>query len=91
MARAGVNYHDVAQAAVELKAKGLRPTVDRIREFLGTGSKSTPRRCLSDGEPTRGIWRYTGPPSRTCRRIEINSHERVQQLADNQGELAKRL
>ena len=41
MARAGVNYVQVTKAAETLKAQGLEPTVDRVREQLGTGSKST--------------------------------------------------
>lgn len=41
MGRSGISYLDVAQAAHELQEKGLNPTVDRVREVLGTGSKST--------------------------------------------------
>jgi chromosome segregation ATPase len=41
MARAGVNYVQVTKAAEIIKAKGQEPTVDRVREQLGTGSKST--------------------------------------------------
>lgn len=41
MARAGVTYHDVAKAAATIKTQGQEPTVDRVREHLGTGSKST--------------------------------------------------
>ena len=41
MARAGVNYIQVAQAAELIKQGDIEPTVDRVRERLGTGSKST--------------------------------------------------
>jgi chromosome segregation ATPase len=41
MARAGVNYTQVAQAAEAIKQGDIEPTVDRVRERLGTGSKST--------------------------------------------------
>ncbi|WP_367808690.1 DNA-binding protein, partial [Alteromonas macleodii] len=41
MARAGVTYHDVAKAAEAIKSRHQEPTVDRVREHLGTGSKST--------------------------------------------------
>ena len=37
MARAGVNYIHVAKAAEAIKERGLEPTVDRVREQLGTG------------------------------------------------------
>ncbi len=42
MARAGILYSHVAQAAAKLTAEGKNPTVDNVREALGsTGSKST--------------------------------------------------
>ena len=42
MARSGVLYVHVAQAAARLVAAGHSPTIDRIRADLGgTGSKST--------------------------------------------------
>jgi len=41
MARAGVTYTEVAKAAETVKEQGFEPTVDRVREKLGTGSKST--------------------------------------------------
>ncbi|WP_444922161.1 DNA-binding protein [Microbulbifer sp. CnH-101-G] len=41
MARTGVTYLDIVQAAKAIKARGEEPTVDRVRAQLGTGSKST--------------------------------------------------
>ncbi len=41
MARAGVTFTDIAKAAKKVKSQGHEPTVDRVREILGTGSKST--------------------------------------------------
>ena len=42
MARAGILYSHVAQAAAKLAAEGKNPTVDSVRLALGsTGSKST--------------------------------------------------
>jgi chromosome segregation ATPase len=41
MARSGVTYHDVAQAAACIRDQGRNPTVDRVLAQLGTGSKST--------------------------------------------------
>ena len=38
MARPGVTYLDVARAATAIKAKGDNPTIDKVREHLGTGS-----------------------------------------------------
>ena len=41
MARTGVTYIDIIKASEAIKESGHDPTVDRVREFLGTGSKST--------------------------------------------------
>lgn len=41
MARAGVNYADILKAAEYIQQEGHLPTVDRVRAYLGTGSKST--------------------------------------------------
>lgn len=41
MARAGILYSHVAQTAAKLVEDGKNPTVDNVREVLGTGSKST--------------------------------------------------
>ncbi|QFT54915.1 DNA-binding protein [Microbulbifer sp. THAF38] len=41
MARTGVTYLDIVQAAKAIKVRGEEPTVDRVRAQLGTGSKST--------------------------------------------------
>lgn len=41
MGRAGITLLDVEKAARQLQGQGKNPTVDAIREILGTGSKST--------------------------------------------------
>lgn len=41
MGRPGVTYQDVANAAEEIQAKGINPTIEEIRRLLGTGSSST--------------------------------------------------
>jgi len=41
MARTGITYSDVESAVQQLIGRGKNPTVDGIREILGTGSKST--------------------------------------------------
>ncbi len=41
MARSGVNYANVLEAAESITSNGDEPTVDRVRLYLGTGSKST--------------------------------------------------
>ncbi len=41
MARTGIQFSDVEHAALELQGSGKIPTVDGIRDILGTGSKST--------------------------------------------------
>lgn len=41
MARIGITYQDVEKAALQLQGQGQLPTIDRIRNHLGTGSKTT--------------------------------------------------
>lgn len=41
MGRTGITRLDVEKVALQLQGKGKNPTVDGIRELLGTGSKST--------------------------------------------------
>jgi chromosome segregation ATPase len=48
MSRPGITYQEVANAAIQLQGKNENPTVDRIREILETGSKSTIARYLKE-------------------------------------------
>ena len=41
MARSGIRYEEVSAAAETLLSRGLNPTIQRVREFLGTGSNTT--------------------------------------------------
>ncbi|GLR63805.1 DNA-binding protein [Marinospirillum insulare] len=41
MARMGVQYEDVVEAALQLQKQGDNPTIQRIRDWLGTGSFTT--------------------------------------------------
>lgn len=41
MARHGVNFESVKQAALKLLSKGISPSTQKIRELLGTGSNTT--------------------------------------------------
>lgn len=41
MARFGVTYHDIANAADQLLGQGKNPTIENIRQLLGTGSSTT--------------------------------------------------
>lgn len=48
MGRAGVTLLDVEKAALQLQGRGKNPSVDAIREILGTGSKATIAKHLRD-------------------------------------------
>jgi len=48
MSRIGITYEEVANAAKRLQERGENPTVDRVRELLGTGSNSTIARYLKN-------------------------------------------
>lgn len=54
MSRSGINYQDVANAALQLQNNHQNPTVDGVRELLGTGSKSTIAKHLKDWKNTNG-------------------------------------
>jgi hypothetical protein len=54
MARPGINYHDVADAAQQLTGQGKNPTIEGIRAFLGTGSSSTIAPHLRDWKSKQG-------------------------------------
>jgi len=41
MARSGIRYEEVQEAAETLLSRGLNPTIQRVRELLGTGSNTT--------------------------------------------------
>jgi hypothetical protein len=41
MARTGISFEDVRDAAESLLGRGLNPTIQRVRELLGTGSNTT--------------------------------------------------
>lgn len=83
MARAGVTYHDVAKAAEAIKNRGEEPTVDRVRQHLGTGSKSTIapllKRWRSEHEEHADV---SGLPSELVEGLKA-LQERVQQMADH--------
>ena len=89
MARAGVTYHDIAKAAEAIKHQHQEPTVDRVREHLGTGSKSTIapllKRWRSDSGEAADI---SGLPNDLVEVVK-SLHERVQQLADHRIEQAR--
>ncbi|WP_290538429.1 DNA-binding protein [Alcanivorax sp.] len=82
MARAGVTYYDIVKAAETIKAGDQEPTVDRVREQLGTGSRSTIapllKRWRSDND---GAAEVSGLP-RDLVEVVKSLHERMQQMAD---------
>lgn len=55
MSRTGINYHDVKNAIATLQGRQKNPTVDNIRDVLGTGSKSTIARLLREWKAQHGL------------------------------------
>lgn len=89
MARAGVTYHDVAKAAATIKTQGQEPTVDRVREHLGTGSKSTIAPLLKRWRSENGdVADLGGLPNDLVEALK-SLHERTQHIADDRVEQAK--
>mgnify|MGYP001995538259 FL=1 len=86
MARAGVTYHDVAKAAEAIKTQGQEPTVDRVREHMGTGSKSTIAPLLKRWRSDNGEVADIGGLPNDLVEVVKSLHERVQQMADHRIE-----
>jgi len=89
MARAGVTYHDVAKAAEAIKSQRQEPTVDRVREHLGTGSKSTIAPLLKRWRSDNGEAADIGGLPNDLIEVVKSLHERVQQMADHRIEQAR--
>jgi chromosome segregation ATPase len=53
--RLGISFQDVAKAITKLQSQQKNPTVDNIREVLGTGSKSTIARFLREWKTQNGL------------------------------------
>ncbi len=55
MSRTGITFEAVKKAIAELQGRQKNPTVDNIREILGTGSKSTIARFLREWKSQHGL------------------------------------
>src|SRR5437899_754936 len=98
MSRPGVTYQEVANAAIRLQGRNENPTVDRVREILETGSKSTIARHLkewksqagylegSDGVPHELIsivkGLWEGLRAKSDERIELHQQETNRGITD---------
>lgn len=89
MARAGVTYHDVAKSAEAIKTQGQDPTVDRVREYLGTGSKSTIAPLLKRWRSDNGEAADISGLPKDLVEVTKSLHERVQQMADHRIDQAR--
>ena len=86
MGRGGVTYTEVSKVAVTLRNKGIIPTIDRIREILGTGSKTTLAHHLKRWkESTVEELEYQGLPTELAKSVK-NLHEQLQTHAEQKVE-----
>jgi len=82
VARAGITYVDVVKAAETIQASGQEPTVDRVREQLKTGSKSTIAPLLKRWRSEEGVIQSDrGLPSDLLEVVK-SLYERLQQMAN---------
>jgi len=91
MARPGVTYYDISRAAEAVKARGSEPTIDRVREQLGTGSKSTIAPLLKKWRSNKELnieESETGLPSDLIRAVK-SLRDRIQQESEEVVEQAK--
>ena len=89
MARAGVTYADVLAAAEEINSHGKTPTVDRVREHLGTGSKSTIAPLLKQWRHAHTNKVQIGGLPNDLVEVVKSLYERVQREADSRIGIAK--
>lgn len=96
MSRAGVTLLDVEQAIFKLQGRGKNPSVDAIREVLGTGSKSTIAQHLRDwkaqqpGPQGKLPQDLLGLVSGLWEQLSLKAEQRIQEIeeASSQRELA---
>lgn len=55
MGRNGVTFHDIAETVPKLIEQRKTPSIDNIREYLGTGSKSTIAKLLREWKAQQGL------------------------------------
>jgi chromosome segregation ATPase len=84
MARSGVTYVDISRAAESFRERGIEPTVDRVREYLKTGSKSTIAPLLKRWKANLGNVEFVpGLPSDIVEAVK-SLYDRVNDAANNQ-------
>jgi chromosome segregation ATPase len=96
MSRAGVSLLDVEQAIFKLQGRGKNPSVDAIREVLGTGSKSTIAQHLRDWKAQQPDPQGRLPQdllalvSGLWERLTLKAEQRIHEIEEtsNQRELA---
>ena len=85
MGRTGIGAHAIHEAATKLQARGRTPTVDGVRELLGTGSKTTIATDLKDWKAEQGAALGNLPlglqkaVSTLWESLQINANERIEQ------------
>jgi predicted AlkP superfamily phosphohydrolase/phosphomutase len=82
MGRIGVTYKDVVEAAVRIRKNEENPTVDRVRQYLGTGSKSTIAPFLKRWRSEHQLDADAPQLPDELARAVKNIHEQIQQQAD---------
>ena len=82
MARSGIQYNDVQQAIDHLLARGDSPSVQRIREVLGTGSFTTISEHFRHWRNERAQNRDVPPPKGIPESIVSLATEMWQQAQD---------
>ncbi|MFK5948259.1 MAG: DNA-binding protein [Methylococcales bacterium] len=82
MARSGITYTNVSNAALIIQGNNQNPTVDRVLAQLGTGSKSTIAPLLKQWKTEQGQGAgSTGLPDEILKAVK-GIHDRLQQSAE---------
>ena len=89
MARGGVTYTDIANAAETIKNAGKNPTVDRVLSHLGTGSKSTIGPHLKNWKLQHTEEREPNDLPHDLLKVVRELHQRLQLQADDKVQQAE--
>ena len=86
MARGGVTYLEVSKVAEKLRNKDIFATIDKVREILGTGSKTTIAHHLKRWkDSTIKVLEYETLPAELSKSVK-NLHEQLQAQASQKIE-----
>jgi chromosome segregation ATPase len=97
MGRAGITLQEVEKAVLQLQGRGKNPSVDAVREILGTGSKSTIAQHLRDWKAQQSYTSGKLPQELLAivtglwERLNAKADQRITEIENTSDQQAKEL